>query len=862
MNTSAVRRWATHLASRALAIALILGSGGAVAATWGAAAIPGVQPLPSTAVYVAGAEYPCLGVAFTDEQQAKDNYLACLPHDGYFNPGGGCGGTEHRFYENYRWEDVGDYYRNPNDYYPNVSGKQATIRYTVRSVCPNWTQSAEYSYPHRITRYLSCPECTGFEVHAQDVPPPAAPAVLKCNTLLSCLKNGTCPEANPVMPDDGRKRQVEEDIALPSGLGLRRTYDSTTHSAWAAGGVAGKGWTHSFDRRLEVVETAAGNWVLRHADRPHPESFVQSAGVYAGDADNKSRLVEIRDAGNVRIGWDYVDGDTEARERYDLGGRLTSITSRAGLVHTLAYGPDGRLATVSDPLGRALTFTHDAQGRISRVLDPGGAPYDYAYDVAGNLQSVTYPATPSGLRPVRTYHYEDGTNSSLLTGITDENGWRFATYVYANGRVAETKHHAGAGQVVNRHAFTYGTATTVVDPLGTSRTRSFVAVAGAYRDAGVSQPCPSCGSVSSAQTYDANANVASRTDFNGRKTCYAHDLTRNLETARIEGLLTSEDCAASLASPPNRPDVRKVTTTWHATFRLPSTTTEPAPGGTRTTTFTYDPATGDLLNRSTLAPKNDGTTATVTRAQSWTYASRGRVQTATDPNGRVTQYAYYPDNDADTGKRGNLHTVTNPLGHVTTITAYDLNGRPTAITDANGAVTTMAYDPRGRLVARTVASETTTYAYDGVGQLTLVTLPDASTLSYFYDGAHRLTEIRDGLGNRIVYTLDAMGNRTAENVYDHAGVLKRTRSRVFNALNRLERELGALGQTTQYGYDSNGNLTAVTDPLNRQTVNVFDALNRLVKVTDPGQGVTQYTYDGSGLLRQVNDPRDLATTYS
>ena len=37
-----------------------------------------------------------------------------------------------------------------------------------------------------------------------------------------------------------------------------------------------------------------------------------------------------------------------------------------------------------------------------------------------------------------------------------------------------------------------------------------------------------------------------------------------------------------------------------------------------------------------------------------------------------------------------------------------------------------------------------------------------SSLAYTYDGAHRLKQIEVDLGNKIVYTLDAMGNRTQE----------------------------------------------------------------------------------------------------
>ena len=44
-------------------------------------------------------------------------------------------------------------------------------------------------------------------------------------------------------------------------------------------------------------------------------------------------------------------------------------------------------------------------------------------------------------------------------------------------------------------------------------------------------------------------------------------------------------------------------------------------------------------------------------------------------------------------------------------------------------------------------------------------------------------------------------------MYDPSDALTRARSRAYDALNRLAQDLGALGQTTTYGYDSNGNVT-------------------------------------------------------
>ena len=52
--------------------------------------------------------------------------------------------------------------------------------------------------------------------------------------------------------------------------------------------------------------------------------------------------------------------------------------------------------------------------------------------------------------------------------------------------------------------------------------------------------------------------------------------------------------------------------------------------------------------------------------------------------------------------------------------------------------------------------------------------------------------VDDGAGNRIRYTLDNAGNRTAEQIKDPSGVLQRSISRSFDALNRLQQVSGAV----------------------------------------------------------------------
>ena len=610
-------------------------------------------------------------------------------------------------------------------------------------------------------------------------------------------------------------------------------------------------------------------------------------------------------------GWRYVNGADET-ETYDAAGRLLSIADRTGLKQMLAYSdgtqngatggvvlddngnpltlplPAGKLIRVTDPFGRVLSFGYDSAGRVKLVLDPAGNRTLYGYDANGNLTSVRRSDGST-----RKYIYAEQENTSgvnqpnALTGITDENGVRFATFKYdRQGRAISTEHSGGAGRVT----LAYGNGSTdVTDAFGQVRKYRLANVQGAMRTTAIEgRPCPSCGPA--ALTYDANGNVASSTDWNGNKTCYAYDLARNLETRRVEGLPGSTDCAVLLGqSSPSLPTgARLISTEWHETWRLPVRITE----AKRVTTYRYNGdggancgtradgnlVPGVLCERTEQALESgsdrdtDARPVDPIRTWRYTYNENGLVLTAQGPRtdaNDTTTYTYYADDDPDTGRRGNIATLTNALGQSTAITAYDSHGRPTAMTDPNGLAITLAYDARGRLASRTVGTDTTGYRYDGVGQLTRATLPDGSFIAYTYDAAQRLIGIADNLGNRIAYTLDAMGNRLREDTFDSSGALVTTRSRVYNTLNRLEQEIGGSDparQITRYGYDNQGNLTSIDGPLagspNDLTQLAYDALNRLKQVTDALGGATRFGYDGLDQLASVTDPRNLTTRYT
>jgi RHS repeat-associated protein len=341
--------------------------------------------------------------------------------------------------------------------------------------------------------------------------------------------------------------------------------------------------------------------------------------------------------------------------------------------------------------------------------------------------------------------------------------------------------------------------------------------------------------------YTTGGLLSQSTDFEGNVTKYSWDSARKLQTSRTEGYGT--------------PEARTINTTWDAVFRLPKTVSVHG----RETEYDYN-ADGYLV----------GTTITDTnsnRRRTWTYSNLtawGQPSTLDGPRTDVedvTQITWHPVS-ASSPNSGQRHTVTNALGHVTTYDAYDGNGQPIQITDSNGIIMTLEYWPRGWLKRMQIGSEITDLTYWPTGLLKQLGLPNGTVLDYTYDAARHLTDVEDQLGNRIHYTLDAMGNATQTDVYDASDTLVQTQQRVFDSLNRLWKVIGAYpGEITVFGYDDNGNPTSITDPLSRVTEQSYDALNRLTSTTDPGNGVTHFDLNALDQLSGVEDPRGLETQY-
>ncbi|MFM9927483.1 RHS repeat-associated core domain-containing protein [Variovorax sp. H27-G14] len=621
---------------------------------------------------------------------------------------------------------------------------------------------------------------------------------------------------NPISAIDGDKIESEEDFPdqNPASLHFRRTY----HSLWAAANPRpseglGKVWTHPYAASLKlgfnkVTITTEEGYVLIFNKSADGLNWIPSTNT------NTDTLVQNGS------GWNWTESARDRKISFSPNGKPTSIQNRNGWITSLSYDATENLVMATNSFGHYLIFEYDAYKKISSITSSTGRVVRYAYDYYGYLEKVTQPDNS-----VKKYIYDNG----RMTGVIDELGIQYANFTYDADYRADSTSHAGG---VNLYAiYKSGPSIMVRDPLFTQRVYSYTTKNGVIAQTSSSLPDGNSKDSNSIQSrvLDEDGFVVSETDFKSIVKTTTWDKTRRLPITIVEASGT--------------PDSRAITTAWHPTFRLPSSVTEAG----RTTAFSYD-SFGNTLSKSIT-----DTLTNSTQVWQWTYNAQQLVATATEPDGAVTSYTY--------DLRGNALTSTNALGHVTTYT-YDNASRVVSATAANGLGTTYTYDLRDRLLTQTVSGQTTTLTYKPYGTVETVTLPTGLVFTYTYDAAHRLKGWSNNRGESGTYTLDSMGNRTAEQIKDSAGSVAWSVARTVNNINRLSAKTEGPNQTSTFGYDANGELTRSTNGLNQSTQYGLDGLRRVKAVTDAANASATLKYNALDAVTEAKDFKGVATAYT
>ncbi|HEX8884455.1 MAG TPA: polymorphic toxin-type HINT domain-containing protein [Noviherbaspirillum sp.] len=312
---------------------------------------------------------------------------------------------------------------------------------------------------------------------------------------------------------------------------------------------------------------------------------------------------------------------------------------------------------------------------------------------------------------------------------------------------------------------------------------------------------------------------------------------------------------------------------------------------TYTTTYAYVDTTGRLVSGIS---QSDGSSLAITYSgnriasiadalgnrTSFSYDTTNRMTTVTDALGNATTYQY--------DSVGQLLNTTGPaVNGVTASTSYSYSSRGDllAVTDGLGNRTTYTYDSSGNRLTKTDAlGIVTTWAYNSNNQVLTETanaMPGSPVIRYVYDagGKNRLRFVIDALGQVTEYQYNSIGQQTAciryasANLY--AGTSAATESALSTWVGTIADKSGAT--RTDMSYDFRGQLASSTtyakvnssgngtiDGTEIKTSFVYDQAGQLLQTIAPRSSTdkTQYAYDGLGRVISKVDALGYTTSTS
>ncbi|WP_157476460.1 T6SS effector amidase Tae4 family protein [Lysobacter sp. Root690] len=685
---------------------------------------------------------------------------------------------------------------------------------------------------------------------------------------------------DPVDFSTGDQYETENDIDL-SWIRFDRYYHSVTSNA-AAG--FGYGWTHSHDIRLTIQGITDPTLGLVQANGSHLP--FRNQGTYYEAVDGSGDRI-------TASGTNWVLQQSHGNLTFNAAGQLLEQRADDGTSLTYGYDVVGRLITITHSTGRSLVIAYSgvsANASIASISSAGDPLVTYGYTANGQVQTADFVSS------TRTYHYEDSNFPQNLTGVTAGDGQRYSTFAYdTQGRSISAQLAGGVNGVTVAYSAQGGAAVT--DALGDVTNYSLDTAGAATKPRKAGKLIDSKGPIDRtyyADEFDFRRRIDTVTDRNGTKTkhtyteandpvtghpAWTHAVTEAYETALARTREERRDSASNrvvLTKVGNRETrITRNARLQPASVTVRDTTTNQ----TRTTAYTYCEAADVAASNSTcpilgMLKSVDGP--------------------RTDVND-ISTFVYYGSDDSTcastpalcTYRKGDLRKVTDALGRSVETLGYDPMGRPLSVLDPNGLVTDYVYDARGRLTAvKERGADDSTQSDDRItllsywmtGQIQTVTLPGETSLVYYYDAAQRLTGVSDSYNNEIIYTLDKAGSRKKEDTEDGSSTLRRTLSRVYNALGQLTAVKDASQNATSFTYDIDGNPDLTTDalgrvvnqdhdPLNRLTSTLqmingeevkttleYNALDQVTKVTDPNGLNTLYAYNGFGDQTQLTSP--------
>ena len=394
----------------------------------------------------------------------------------------------------------------------------------------------------------------------------------------------------------------------------------------------------------------------------------------------------------------------------DASDRMTVFRDPRNIVTSFAYNGFGEVVAETSADSGTRTYVRNSRGLVTSYTDPRGIVTLYAYDNAGRLTLVDYP---TGTLPDLTFSYDATAlptpangNKGKIAGVTG------GTVAYQYG----FSHVAGGTSVLTRSTYPAARIYNLTETYNRNGDQTFV-------------------------LYPSGARVEYTRNAAG-------DITR---IQRRVGSVTTT-IADQMVYRPFGPlssirygDGYTQTRIHDASYRL--TGQRDQLGTTtmlRNVTYGYD-------TRDNLTAVTD--LQMTTNIQSFTYAPREQMATATGPYGSQT-YAY-----DGVGNRSSfrLGTATNTYNYPLT------SNRLTSISLAAGGSRAFTYDAAGNTTLDNRSGAAFGYTYDAAGRMSELRLAGVLQATYRYDhDGRQVTRSVAATGQVIHSVYDSEGRRIAE----------------------------------------------------------------------------------------------------
>jgi RHS repeat-associated protein len=512
-----------------------------------------------------------------------------------------------------------------------------------------------------------------------------------------------------------------------------------------------------------------------------------------------------------------------------LTSARTATTHVAAASESFTYDSNGYVATAKDWNGNTTAYTNNAHGDPTTIVEASGTSiartttiaYDptwvhlpdtitttglttgFTYDTSGNPLTQTLTDTTTQSIPYSTNGQTRTTNFTwnnfLPKTIQTPNG-NTTTFTFdSTGALTNLQNALLQNTQITSHTGG-GLPLTMVDANGVTTTLSY-----SPRNWLLTKTvATSTGNLTTTNTYDSVGNLTQLKQSDGSYLNYAYD-TAHRRTSVTDSFGNSID-------------------------------------------YTLD-ALGDRTVSNVENPSG-----TVTRGHTSTYDTLGRVFTDIGGMSQTTEYLYdsnsnvvdyYPPGQAYVYLWDQLNRWTRMTFNPAYAQGYNYK----------------TYDSHDRLLTHIdQLGHTTSYVYDGFGDVIQVTSPDTGTAVYYYDSDGNLTKKVDAASITMNLTYDALDRvltttypaDTSENVsytYDQTG------TGFSFGIGRLTSVSDMAGSLTR-AYDERGNLLTekrVNGSTTLTTSYTYDGASRVLTITYPDNSLLTYTRDAMGRITAVSD---------